>query len=174
MVKPNKVKAVEEILTELKSSEIYFLMDHRGLTVAEATELRTRLRAVDATLMVVKNTLARRAAVEAGVEGMDELFSGPSAVAFCHGDPVGPAKVLQVFIREKKKFSVKGGYLQRRVLQAAQVDSLATLPSREELVAKVVGGIAAPLYGLAYVLSAPLRGLVMALDQIREQKAQAA
>jgi large subunit ribosomal protein L10 len=174
MAKTDKVKAVDEILVELRESEVYFLVDHRGLTVAEATELRNRLRAVGASLKVVKNTLAKRAALEAGVEGMDELFAGPSAIAFCHADPVGPAKVLQTFIREKKKVSIKGGYLQRRILQAAQVDSLATLPSREELVARVVSGIAAPLYGLAYVLSAPMRGLVVALDQIREQKAQAA
>ena len=174
MAKTNKAKVVDEILRELRDSDVYFLVDHRGLTVAEATELRNRLRAAGASLKVVKNTLAKRAALEAGLEGMDELFVGPSAIAFCHADPVGPAKVLQAFIREKKKVSVKGGYLQRRILQPAQVDSLATLPSREELVARVVSGIAAPLYGLAYVLSAPLRGLVVALDQIREQKTQAA
>ena len=174
MAKTNKVKAVDEILAELRDSDAYFLVDHRGLTVAEATDLRNRLRAVGASLRVVKNTLAKRAALEAGVEGMDELFAGPSAIAFCHADPVGPAKVLQSFMREKKRTGVKGGYLQRRILQAAQVDTLATLPSRDELVARVVGGIAAPLYGFAYVLSAPMRGLVAALDQIREKKAQAA
>ena len=114
--------------------------------MTEATELRSRLRNVDASLTVVKNTLAKRAAVEAGVEGLDVLLEGPTAIAFCRGDLVAPAKVLQGFIREKKKLVIKGGYLQSRVLQAAQVEQLATLPSREELIAKVVGGIAAPLY----------------------------
>jgi large subunit ribosomal protein L10 len=174
MVKPGKAEAVHEILLELQRSDVYFLVDHRGLSVAEATELRNRLRGVGATLRVVKNTLALRAAAEAGVEGVETLFAGPSAIAFCHADPVGPAKVLQAFIREKKKLAIKGGYLQKRVLGAGQVDTLATLPGREELIAKLVGGIAAPLYGLANVLTGPIRGLVAALDQVREQKAAAA
>ena len=97
--------------------DVYFLVDHRGLTVAEATELRTRLRAVGASLKVVKNTLAKRAAAEAGVvEAWIRCSKGPTAIAFCHADPVAAAKALQAFIREKKKLTVKGGYLQRRIL----------------------------------------------------------
>ena len=141
--------------------------------MTEATELRSRLRNVDASLTVVKNTLAKRAAAEAGVEGLDVLLEGPTAIAFCRGDPVGPAKVMQGFIREKKKPVIRGGNLQRPVLRPPRW-RLATLPSREELIAKLVGGIAAPLYGLANVLTGPIRGLVVTLDQIREQKAKAA
>jgi len=174
MPRPNKVAIVEEITANMKATDAYYLVDFRGITVTEATDLRGRLRTVDAGLTVVKNTLAKRAAVEAGVEGLDVLLEGPTAIAFCRGDVVAPAKVLQGFIREKKKLAIKGGYLQSRVLQAAQVEQLATLPSREELIAKVVGGIAAPLYGLANVLTGPIRGFVFTLDQIREQKAKAA
>jgi large subunit ribosomal protein L10 len=174
MPRPNKVAIVEEITADMKATNAYYLVDFRGITVTEATELRSRLRNVDASLTVVKNTLAKRAAVEAGVEGLDVLLEGPTAIAFCRGDLVAPAKVLQGFIREKKKLVIKGGYLQSRVLQAAQVEQLATLPSREELIAKLVGGIAAPLYGLANVLTGPIRGLVVTLDQIREQRAKAA
>ena len=174
MPRPNKVAIVEEITADMKATEAYYLVDFRGITVTEATDLRGRLRTVDASLTVVKNTLAKRAAAEAGVEGLDVLLEGPTAIAFCRGDLVAPAKVLQGFIREKKKLVIKGGYLQSRVLQAAQVEQLATLPSREELIAKVVGGIAAPLYGLANVLTGPIRGFVVTLDQIREQKAKAA
>jgi len=174
MPRPDKVAIVQEIMTEMKSAGVYYLVDFRSLSVAEVTDLRGRLRTVDASLTVVKNTLAKRAAVEAGVEGLDALLEGPTAIAFCRGDAVAPAKVLQGFIREKKKLAIKGGYLQNRVLQGAQVEQLATLPSREELIAKVVSGIAAPLYGLATVLTGPIRGFVVALDQIREQKSQAA
>jgi len=174
MPRPNKVAIVEEITADMKATEAYYLVDFRGITVTEVTDLRSRLRAVEANLTVVKNTLAKRAAAEAGVEGLDDLLRGPTAIAFCRGDLVAPAKVLQGFIREKKKLSIKGGYLQSRVLQPAQVEQLATLPSREELIAKLVGGIAAPLYGLANVLTGPMRGFVVVLDQIREQKAQAA
>lgn len=174
MPRPNKVAIVERVASDMKATDAYYLVDFRGITVAEATELRGRLRKVGATLTVVKNTLAKRAAAEAGAAGLDTLFEGPTAIAFCRDDVVAPAKVLQGFIREKKKLVIKGGYLQDQVLQGAQVEQLAGLPSREELIAKVVGGIAAPLYGLANVLTGPIRGFVVALDQIREQKAKAA
>jgi len=174
MAKPEKVQAVAQIAAEFRESDTCFLVDFRGLSVGEATELRARLRGSGASLMVVKNTLAKRAAAEAGVEGLDDLLQGPTAIAFSREDPVAPAKVLQAFIREKKKLELKGGYLQRKVILAKQVDELASMPSREVLVAKVVGGMAAPLYGLATVLTGPIRGLAAALDQIRAQKEAAA
>jgi large subunit ribosomal protein L10 len=138
------------------------------------TELRRRLREAGAQLKVVKNTLAKIAATEAGVDGIGPLLEGPTAITICREDPITPAKVIQTYIRETRKLAVKGGYLQQRVLVAAEVEALATMPSREELIAKVVGGIAGPLYGLANVLNGPLRGLAVALDQIREKKAQEA
>ena len=174
MLKSEKVAVVDAIIAALKSAETYYLVDFRGLSVAEAMDLRGRLRQSGATLTVVKNTLARRAAAEVGLQGLETLLQGPTAITFCADDPVAPAKTLQGFIKEKKKLAIKGGYMQHRVLAAAQVEQLASLPTREELIAKVVGGIAAPLYGLANVLTGPVRGLVVALDQIREQKAQAA
>jgi large subunit ribosomal protein L10 len=174
MARPEKVQAVAEIVDGLKATDTYYLVDFRGLTVADATDLRNRLRQQGVSLKVVKNTLAKRAAAEAGVVGLDSLLEGPTAVAFCREDPVAAAKALQSFIREKKKLTVKGGYLQHRVLTAAQVDAMASLPSRDELIAKLVGSMAAPLYGLANVLTGPMRGLVVALDQIRAQKAEAA
>ncbi|MCZ7663410.1 MAG: 50S ribosomal protein L10 [Thermoleophilia bacterium] len=174
MLKSEKVAVVDAIIDRMKSAETYYLVDFRGLSVAEATDLRGRLRADGATLMVVKNTLAKRAAGDAGLEGLEALLQGPTAIAFCGDDPVAPAKTLQGFIKEKKKLAIKGGYLQNRVIEAARVEQMASLPSREELIARIVGGIATPLYGLANVLTGPMRGLVVALDQIREQKAQAA
>ena len=173
MAKQEKVEAVEEITAKLKSSEAYYLVDFRGLSVGEATDLRRRLRASGAELSVVKNTLAKRAAAAAGVEGLDSLFEGPTAIAYCGDDLVGPATALLGFAKEKKKLALKGGYLQSKVLNQAEVEQVAVLPSREELIAKLVGGIAAPLYGLANVLTGPIRGLVVALDQVREQKAAA-
>lgn len=173
MAKPEKVEAVKKITARLKSSDAYYMVDFRGLSVGDATELRRRLRESGADLAVVKNTLAKRAAAEAGIEGLDGLFEGPTAIAYCGDDLVAPAKALLGFVKEKKKLALKGGYLQSKVLDQAQVERLATLPSREELIAKVVGGIAAPLYGLANVLTGPMRGLVVALDQVRQQKAAA-
>jgi large subunit ribosomal protein L10 len=173
MARPEKVAAVEKIAERMKSTDAYYLVDFRGLSVSEASLLRTRLRADGAELTVVKNTLAKRAAAEVGIEGLDPLLEGPTAIAYCSDDAVTPAKTLVDFAKETKKLAIKGGLLQAKVLDLAQVEQLAQMPSREELIAKVVGGIASPLYGLANVLTGPIRGLVVTLDQIREQKAAA-
>jgi large subunit ribosomal protein L10 len=174
MPRPDKVEAVKEITADLRATDVYYFVDYRGLTFAEATELRARLAKVDASLKVVKNTLAKIAATDAGVEGLTELLQGPTAIAYCHGDPVRAAKTIQDFIKEKKKAAIRGGKLQRSMLTAPDVETLAALPSREQLIAQVVGAIAAPLTGLVGVLNGPIRGLVMVLAQVQEQKANAA
>jgi large subunit ribosomal protein L10 len=174
MPKQNKIDAVAEITADMKGADIYFFVDYRGLTFAEATELRKRLRKVDTDLKVVKNTLGKIAAANAGVEGLDELLAGPTAIAYVHGDPAKTAKTIQDFIKEKKKSLIRGGKLQRSVLSAAEIEALASLPSREQLIAQVVGAIASPLQGLANVLSGPIRGLVVVLGQVQDQKASAA
>jgi large subunit ribosomal protein L10 len=174
MPKPEKIQAVKEIAADLRATDIYYFVDYRGLTFAEATELRARLRKADASLKVVKNTLAKIAAAEAGVEGLDDILAGPTAIAYCYGDPVRVAKAIQDFIKEKKKAALRGARLQRSMLSASDVEKLAQLPSREQLIAQVVGSIAAPLAGLANVLNGPIRGLVVALNQVQEQKAAAA
>jgi len=174
MPKPDKVEAVKNIAADLQATDVYYFVDYRGLTFSEATELRARLATVDASLKVVKNTLAKIAAQDAGVEGLDELLQGPTAIAYCHGDPVRVAKTIQDFIKEKKKAAVRGGRLQRSLLSAPDVEKLASLPSREQLIAQVVGAIAAPLTGLVTVLNGPIRGLVVTMAQIQEQKSTAA
>lgn len=174
MARADKVRRVDRMLSGMTEASVMYLMDFQGLTVAEITDLRRRLNGAGASLQVVKNTLARRAAAQAGLEGIDELLSGPSAVVYCQEDAVAAAKIIQAFIREKRKSAIKGGFLKQKNITAGQVEQMATLPSREELIALVVGGIARPLYGLATVLNGPMRGLVVALDRVREQKAQAA
>jgi len=174
LARADKVRRVDRMLSGMTDASVMYLMDFQGLTVAEITDLRRRLNGAGASLQVVKNTLARRAAAQAGLEGIDELLSGPSAVVYCQEDAVATAKVIQAFIREKRKSAIKGGFLRQKSITAGQVEQMATLPSREELIARVVGGIAGPLYGLATVLNGPIRGLVVALDRVREQKAQAA
>lgn len=172
--KAEKVKTVDKLTTGLSECPVLFLLDFQGLKVSEITELRGRLRGLDASVTVVKNTLAKRASSAAGSQDLEQLLIGPSAVVFCQGDAVAVAKSIQQFIREKKKMAIKGGFLQSKVISAPQVEELSTLPGREQLVARVVGGLAAPLYGLAIVLNGPIRGLAVALDRIREQKEQAA
>ena len=96
MPREDKIEAVREIAADLQSANVYYFVDYRGLTFPEATELRARLAKADASLKVVKNTLAKIAAADAGVEGLTELFQGPTAIAYCHGDPVQAAKALQI------------------------------------------------------------------------------
>lgn len=174
MPRPDKVEAVKEIAADLRATDVYYFVDYRGLTFSEASELRARLTKVDASLKVVKNTLAKIAAADAGVEDLNELLQGPTAIAYCHGDPVRVAKTIQDFIKEKKKAAIRGGKLQRSMLTASEVEKLAALPSREQLIAQLVGTIAAPLTGLVGVLSGPIRGLVVVLGQVQEQRASAA
>jgi large subunit ribosomal protein L10 len=174
MPKPRKVESVKEITADLQTTDVYYFVDYRGLTFAEATELRARLAKCDASLKVVKNTLAKRAAADVGIEGLDALLKGPTAIAYCKGDPVRAAKTIQDFIKEKKKAAIRGGKLQRSLLTTADIEVLATLPSREQLLAQLVGALASPLAGLANVLSGPIRGLVIVMGQIQDQKASAA
>jgi large subunit ribosomal protein L10 len=174
MPKPRKIEAVAEITADLQATDIYYFFDYRGLTFAETTDLRARLAKVDASLKVVKNTLAKRAAADSGIEGLEELLKGPTAIAYVHGDPVRVAKTIQDFIKEKKKAAIRGGKVQRSVLGPSDIETLATLPTREQLIAQLVGAIASPLAGLANVMAGPIRGLVVVLSQIQEQKASAA
>jgi large subunit ribosomal protein L10 len=174
MPRPNKIEAVREITADLKATDIYYFVDYRGLTFAEATELRARLAKVDASLKVVKNTLAKIAAADAGVEGLTEYLAGPTAIAYCHGDPQRVAKVIQDFIKEKKKATLRGGKLQSSMLTPQDVEKLAGLPSREVLIAQVVRAIASPLQGLVNVLNGPIRGLVVVLAQVQDKQAGAA
>jgi large subunit ribosomal protein L10 len=174
MPTPDKIEAVKEIARDLKACDVYYFMDYRGLTYHESAQLRERLVKVDASLKVVKNTLAKIAAAEAGVTGLDEYLQGPTAIVYCKGDPVRTAKVVQDFIREKKKASIRGGKLERSLLSASDVEMLATLPSREQLIAQLVGTLAAPLRGLVTVLNGPIRGLVIVVDQVQKSRANAA
>ena len=174
MPKPGKVEAVKGITADMKATDVYYFVDYWGLTFAEATLLRSRLAKADASLKVVKNTLAKRAAADVGIEGLDALLKGPTAIAYCHGDPVRVAKIIQDFIKEKKKAAIRGGKLQQSLLTTADVEVLATLPSREQLIAQLVGAMASPLAGLANVLIGPIRGLVIVMGQVQEQKASAA
>ena len=136
-------------------------------------ELRNGLRG-DATYAVAKNTLTALAAKEAGVEGLDSLFVGPTAIAFVTGDPVEAAKGLRDFSKENDKLVLKGGVLEGNVLSADEVVKLASLESREVLLAKAAGVFKASLFGAAYLFQAPLSQAVRTVDALREKQENAA
>jgi large subunit ribosomal protein L10 len=164
-------ETVVGIKEKLGSCTTAVITDYRGLNVAQVTKLRSQCREAGVEYRVLKNTLTSIAAKELGIEGLDAYLSGPTAIAFCD-DAVAPAKVIFNFMKDKanKALEVKGGLLEGKVLDFEQIKALADLPSREELLAKVCGGMQAPLYGFASVLSANLRNFVYVLDAVREQK----
>ena len=139
MARPEKVAVVDEVRERLNAATATVLTEYRGLTVTELAQLRAELRKSDATYAVVKNTLTRIAAREAGFDVPDDLLVGPTAVTFCAGDPVAVAKVLRAFSRDHPELVVKGGILEGRVLDAAETMRLADLETREELLSRLAG-----------------------------------
>ncbi len=168
-----KIDAVAEMKARLEKCEIAVATKYIGLNVAQATDLRNRLRANGIEFKVYKNTLATIALTELGMEGAAGCMDGPTAWAFSK-DPVAPAKVLKEFGKEVQFVSMVGGVLQGQPVNAAQLDALASLPPRDQLIAQVVGTIAMPLRNAVGALSALPRNLVNALDQIRKQKEEQA
>jgi len=168
--RPDKVAEVEALEERLRNSSIVILTDYRGLTVGEIGTLRGKLRGASLEYRVAKNTLLSRAAERVGVVGLEPHLTGPTAVVFGNDDPGVPARVLQDFIRQFRKLEIKGGVVEGQALDAAGVQALATLPTKLELLARVVGAVQGPLYSLVTVLNAAPRGLVTALDAIRKKR----
>jgi large subunit ribosomal protein L10 len=167
-----KETAIGELAERLAAAKSLFLTDYAGLTVAEITKLRGELRKDGNSYAVVKNTLFRIAAGELAGK-LETYLAGPTGIVFAGADPVAPAKALKTFSDSVKRIAVKAAYIDGRIVDAAQVEILAKLPPKLELVAKLVGTLANPLRGLVTVLSGNQSGLVRALNAIREQKAAA-
>jgi len=164
---------VEGISAKMKAAKAMVFADYRGLTVEQDTELRSALRKAGVEYKVVKNTLARIAADENGLGGLDSYLNGPTAMASSHTDPVAPAKILSEYVKKFDKLNLKVGVVEGKVIDPNGIKALAELPPREVLVAKVLGGFNAPLAGLVNVLNGNIRGLVVALNAVAEKKASA-
>ena len=154
-VRPDKAAAVAELAEAFRGSNAAVLTEYRGLTVKQISDLRRALGA-DTTYSVVKNTLTRLAAADAGLDGMEALLQGPTAVAFVKGDPVEAAKGLRDFAKANPALIVKGGVMDGKALTVDEVRKLADLESREVLLGKLAGGMLATLSKAVYVLNAPL------------------
>jgi large subunit ribosomal protein L10 len=169
---PKKVQEVEQITELLKASSLTILTDYRGLNVTQLQAFRRGLREHGSSFRIVKNTLTGIAANSAGLEDVRPYLEGPTAIVTANDDPVGPAKTTQDFARTTRILTIKAGILEGTVIPASEVERLASLPSREELLGKVVGGLNAPLYGLVSVLSGPIRSLAYVLQARAEQLGQ--
>ena len=169
----NKEASVAELTNLFESSTAVLLTEYRGLTVAQLKTLRKSISG-DASYAVVKNTLTRIAANNAGISSFDDELAGPSAIAFVHGDPVAVAKGLRDFAKANPLLVVKGGYFDGKPLTAEEVGKLADLESREVLLAKLAGAFKASLFGAAYLFNAPLSKAVRTVDALREKQESAA
>lgn len=168
-----KQRLVAEIKERLSAAGGVIMADYRGLTVKQMRALRDKLRTVGSEITVYKNSLAEIAIRELGLPSMDEFLEGPTAFVFTPADPVASAKVLMDFAREAKVFSLKGGFIEQRVVSTDQVKALASLPSREELIAKVMGTMLNPVRGFMSMANAPAGALARALRAVADQKAAA-
>jgi large subunit ribosomal protein L10 len=174
MLKQRKEEIVGTLTEELGSVTSMIVADPTGLSVAEMKDLRNRLRPSGARFRVAKNTLARIAAREAGREELVGMLVGPTAITLVPGDPAAAAKTLSDFGRTSRKLELRGAYLDGEAFDADSVRQLATLPPREQLLAQLVGSMVSPISGFASVLAQLPRSLVVALDQVRQQKEAAA
>ena len=170
MARPEKEAVVKELTDKFSSAKSIVITDYLGLNVAEMTELRKQLREAGVEFKVVKNTLATIAANQVEMESMTEFFSGPTAIAF-GDDAVSPAKILVEFAKDHEVIEIKAGLLNGEIINKEKVQSLAEIPSREQLLAQAFANMKAPLTGLVNVLQGNIRGLVQVLGQIKEQKA---
>jgi large subunit ribosomal protein L10 len=167
MARPDKAAAVAELAEEFRGSAAIVLTEYRGLTVKQLTELRRSLGG-NASYAIVKNTLTKIAAQEAGVEGIDNHLVGPSAIAFVKGDPVDAAKGLRDFARANPVLVIKGGVLDGKPLSADEIKKLADLESREVLLAKLAGAMKASLSGGASLFAAPLSQTARLIEALRQ------
>lgn len=159
-----KAAEIDLLVDRFQRSEMTILADYRGLSVAQMQDLRSRLRPVDSEFRVTKNTLMRIAAERAGVDGLEGFLEGPTAVMFAFSDAAGSAKVLSDFARTSRILQVKAGMMNGQVLSADDVEALATLPPREELLGKLVGMLASPMSRVVGVLSGPSRSVAYLLN----------
>jgi len=169
-----KEATIEELRKRIASAPNLFLTDYVGLSVEEITKLRGELRKDGTTYAVVKNTLFKRAAGDELAAKLEEFLAGPTAIVFGGADPVAPAKALKQFSDATKPVKVKVAYIDGQIVDAKQVATLASLPSKTELLARLVGSLSSPMRGLVTVLSGNQSGLVRVLNAIREKKSAAA
>ena len=168
--KEQKAEQVDQIADRLKRAKVAVLTDYRGLTVSQIQDLRTRLRGGDVEYRVIKNTLARRAADAAGHKALETELKGPVAIAFGYGDLGTPARLLNEFIRATRlKLEIVGGLVEGRVFTPEQVKQLADLPSRESLLAQLLGTLQSPVGQLVGIMQTPVQQLAATLNAYKDK-----
>lgn len=164
MPTPKKAATIAELTDALSRSKLTIVADYRGLSVADLQNLRSQLRPHNAEMRVAKNTLTLRAAKATSMESLEAALKGPTALVTAFDDPVQPAKIVSDFVRSSRILAIRAAILEGALIGAGEVEALASLPSKDVLIAKVVGGLAGPLYSIVGVLAAPIRALQYVLQ----------
>lgn len=170
MQKEMKIRSVKDIKEKFDKSTVIILTDYKGLTMSQMSKLRKKLRPIDAEFKVFKNTLISRAIKDKSYDGIDTLLTGSTAIVFGYKDQVAPTKILSEFIKENEKPAVKGGLLEGKFIDTKTVSALAKLPSREVLLAKVMGTMKAPITNFVLDCKGIMNKFVYALSAIRDKK----
>lgn len=170
MPRPEKVQAVNDIRERLEGAEAVFLTEYRGLSVQAVQDLRRALREAGADYKVVKMTLTKLAATDAGIEGMDEYLSGPTAIAFAQDDVVATAKALKDFSKSNEVFTLKAGFFSGNILSPEEISTLAEIEPREVLLAKIAGAAKAPLFKAAGMFGSFTRDAATMFSQLMDKK----
>jgi large subunit ribosomal protein L10 len=165
-----KKALVASLSDKLKNSCAGVIVNYKGINVSDDTKLRKELRESGVEYFVVKNTLLQRAAKEAGLDGLEPVLEGTTAIAISKEDHVAAARILCKFADENDFFKAKAGFIEGKVISEAEVNNLAKLPTKEVLVAKALGGLNAPISGFVTVLNGTIKGLVVALNAIAEKQ----
>jgi large subunit ribosomal protein L10 len=172
--KDQKATIVKDLTEKFGETSTMFVADYRGLDMPDITELRSKLREADAQFSVVKNTLARRAATDAGLAEVAELFSGPTAVAFVQGDAAAVAKALKEFAKEREGLlELRGGLMDGALVDATEIKAIAELPPREVILAMLLSTVDAPARSLVGAINAPARDIVSLLGNWIEKRKEA-
>jgi len=174
MPTPQKAIVIDSLAESLGAANLAVLTDYRGLKVGDLQTFRAALRPFDAEFVVAKNTFTRIAAERLGIEGLESMLDGPLGLVIANGDIVGTSKAIADFVRTSRVLTIKGGVLDKRVIQAGDVEALATLPSREVLQARLLGLMVSPMARTVGVLSGPSRSLAYLLKARADQLAEAA
>ena len=157
-----KAQAVEEVAAKFSAATSVVVVDYRGLTVEQVTELRKELRAANVEMKVIKNSILSRAAIKAGLEGMEDVFVGPTAIAFSNDDVIAPAKIMNEFAAKAEALEIKGGVIEGKVSSVDEIVSLAKLPNREGMLSMLLSVLQAPVRNVAYAINA----VVEAKDEV--------
>lgn len=168
-----KIEKVGELINLFRENKVHIIADHSGLNVEDINRLRREIRKNGARMIVAKNRLIARARADIGLVPIDSVLDGPTSIILSIDDPVAPAKVLKKFIDEVKMPKIKGLVIGKEFFSASRFESIATMPGLNELRARLLGGMSAPLIGLVSVKSGLLRGLVVVLNAVKAKKSAA-